>query len=212
MSDFYNFYQEYTRNREDDDFDFMFDDEYEDFRRKKLRYNRIDWDYHLKVCGRTRDGFARRYHMSEESFNILVDLLDITVDESKSRASTSGNEPIWPHFVVAIGLRFLHGSGFDNLVDNYGLSDTHARYTVSKFLRFVLNCDHLALQLPMTEEDRQRVMAEFDELSRVGNIFHGVIGIIDGWICFINKPDVPNSADYWTWCFPFSNSCLIGVT
>jgi hypothetical protein len=48
-------------------------------------------------------------HMTEESFNRLVDDLGpyLCVDDVKSRNSTSGIQPVDKRFIVAAGLRWL---------------------------------------------------------------------------------------------------------
>jgi hypothetical protein len=51
--------------------------------------------------------FVQRYHMTEESFDKLVNLLDLPVNESKSWNSTRGSDPIIKPMVVGIEIRFL---------------------------------------------------------------------------------------------------------
>ena len=66
--------------------------------------------------------FVSRYHMRESSFIKLVNLLrhDITVHKARSRASTGGNDPLYPKLVAATGLRFLGGEYPKSLADIYG--------------------------------------------------------------------------------------------
>ena len=75
-------------------------------RREKHRYKRIDLEEHFEMC-RITNGFQNRYHMSEQAYKKLVRILNIKVDNVKSKASTDGNTPISPEMIVAIGLRFL---------------------------------------------------------------------------------------------------------
>ena len=60
--------------------------------------------------------------MSKKAFDKLVDILKITVDKLKSKNSTSGNAPISPLMIVAIGLRFLGGEKAKSLADTFGIS------------------------------------------------------------------------------------------
>ena len=60
--------------------------------------------------------------MSYASFIQLVDILDLNVNETRSRASTSGNEPITLELIVAIGLWFMGGEKRKSLKDIFGTS------------------------------------------------------------------------------------------
>ena len=73
------------------------------------------------MCEHTH-GFQSCYHMSKQAFDRLCDILDIQVDEKKSRQSTKGNDPITSVMVVAIGLRFLGGEKPKSLADAFGTS------------------------------------------------------------------------------------------
>ena len=126
----------------------MDDDEYDDYgfmfnqseaRNEKYMYNRINWDEHLLACYLKPNGFQKRYHMTEKSFNDLVEILDIRVHEGLSRASTNGNQPILPHFVVGCGLRYLGGEHCKSLVDVFGMSETSVQTTIDKFIEAVKN-------------------------------------------------------------------------
>ena len=68
--------------------------------------------------------FSRRYHMSLESFEALVRILkiDISLDATKSMNSTSGNSPITPRMIVAMGLRYVGGEEVKSLADIFGMS------------------------------------------------------------------------------------------
>ena len=88
-------------------------EEEEDRRRqKKSLFIRIDWEYHVEQLRHT-DEFQKRYHMTEASFNKLLDMLReyIEMNEKQSSCSSRGNVPIIPEIVLASGLRFLGGVG-----------------------------------------------------------------------------------------------------
>jgi hypothetical protein len=56
-----------------------------------------------------KDGFfVERQRMTEETFNKLVDVLDLPVNEAKNRNSTQGINPICKPMVVACTLAEIH--------------------------------------------------------------------------------------------------------
>ena len=73
----------------------------------KWRNKRLNWVEHVKRERHT-GSFASKYHMDEDSFNNLVNLLldRITLNEIKSMNSTQGNTPIYPELVVATVITF----------------------------------------------------------------------------------------------------------
>ena len=169
-------------------------------RRIKSRKTRVDWEVHVMDLQHSRE-FESTYHMTLTSFNMLVDILrnDITVDEAKSRASSSGNDPIYPELVAGAGLRFLGGEFPKGLRDLYGISTSSVKRIIELFLTAVVNCDELALRVPITQDDLEKGARDFTNISGAHGIYHGAIGAIDGWLCCTNMPmDVINSADYFS--------------
>ena len=65
------------------------------YHKEKFQFKRLDMMYHFNMCDRTK-GFQSRYHMSENAYTSLVDILrhDIAPNEIKSQNSTGNNEPI----------------------------------------------------------------------------------------------------------------------
>ena len=87
-----------------------------DKRSIKYKHNRINWNEHVEMLHHTGElEFQRRYHMTEESFNKLVEMLreDLMIDIVQSMRASGGNPPILPELVVACGLRSL-GGGKEN--------------------------------------------------------------------------------------------------
>ena len=74
-------------------------------RRVRWNHERIDWKQHLGKLRHT-NGFQKRYHMSERSFNQLVNIIQpqVSLDELQSYHNTGGNDPITPEMVVGAGL------------------------------------------------------------------------------------------------------------
>jgi hypothetical protein len=97
-------------------------------RKRKYQYNRLNWKEHVEQLEHSDPlHFQWRYHMSLNTFEKLVNLLqsDIEPNEKKSRNSTSGNEPVSSELVVAARLRYLGGASYDDIVDIVGVSRRH---------------------------------------------------------------------------------------
>ena len=168
-------------------------------RRPKWRFERIDWDEHLQMLRHTR-GFQSRYHMTESSFNKLVDILrqDIHINKAQSSRSTSGNKPITAEMVVGAGLRFLGGDYQKTISDVFGISVKSAERIINKFLNAVDSSDKLEIRLPSTESELRECADAWDSVSGAFGIYYGVVGAIDGWLCCIQKPSVQNATDYFS--------------
>jgi hypothetical protein len=169
-------------------------------RKPKYRYRRIDWSRHLQML-RATDGFQTRYHMQEESFDALVNLLReyITVDVSKSHASTGGNDPISPEIICAAGIRFLGGEFHKSIADIYGISIKSAERIVELFFDAVLATPELEIRLPLTDDEIREGIDEWADHSTAGELLYGFIGAIDGWLCCTNMPSgVDNETDYFS--------------
>ena len=57
-------------------------------RRVKWKHQRIDWDIHLKMLRHT-GGFQSRYHMTESTFNKLVDILREALEKNERQSIQS---------------------------------------------------------------------------------------------------------------------------
>ena len=170
-------------------------------RRKKYKHKRLNLDDHIDMCNET-DGFERRYHMSYDSFKRLVKILNIKVDEQKSRNSTGGEDPISSSMIVAMGLRFMGGEKIKSIADIYHTSLRSAERVLDIFLDAVESSDHPYLStdlLPRTKNDRQRVTEEWAARSDAFGLFDGCLSAIDGWLCTVEKPsDVENPGDFFS--------------
>ena len=109
---------------------------------------------HLEMLCHTR-GFQSRYHMSESSFNKLVDILrsDISVDVNQSMRSSSGNDSITPEMIVGAGLRFLGGELHKSIADMYKINIRSVIRIVDKFLVAVEQNSELAIKIPTTTDE-----------------------------------------------------------
>jgi hypothetical protein len=174
-------------------------------KRSKYQYPRIDWQDHLQeLHAAGPNEFHIRYHMSEDAFNRLVEVLgdSIQVNEIKSRASTKGNSPITPTMITAVGVRYLGGEYNKSLRDIFKVSPSSIKRMISIFLVSVLECKQLEINLPKTINDIVGVATGFDSISTaVGQPFHGCVGALDGWLVKIQQPSktgTVNDADYFS--------------
>jgi hypothetical protein len=123
---------------------------------------------------------------------------DITVDETRSRASTEGNEPIYHELIAGAGLRFLGGADKASLSEIFGISDSSTLRIIDMFLNAVIGCYALSMVVPVTHDALLLGAHDFNNISGCG-LFFGVVGAIDGWLCCTDRPsDVTNATDYYS--------------
>lgn len=168
---------------------------------EQWQYDRMDWPSHVSQLRRQRNGFQRRYHMSEASFNILVDLLrpTIAIDERQSMRSTGGVPPITPEMTCGMGLRYLGGDSILSMEDSFHISTSSIDRHVNRFLEAVDRT--LEIKIPQTPEEFKQAADDWNALSGSSDVYYEVVGAIDGWLCFTNKPnkdEVDNEADYFS--------------
>ena len=93
--------------------------------------------------------------MSYNDFESLLEALEeaLTVSFAKSRASTDGNDPIYPEIIMACGLRFLAlGDNPATLSDLYGMSVSSAKRVINMFLDAVdFNTSFAPLQVKLPD-------------------------------------------------------------
>ena len=167
-------------------------------RKPKFRDVRRDdlWHYHLVKAREIEGYFVERYKMTEDSFDKLVDMIDLPVNEVKSMNSTSGVSPIIKPMAVACGLRFLGGEPHKALEDCFHISKSSSKRAVRRFVQAVLDCEALAINLPEPEE-LPRLAASWSEMSTCpGKPFHGIVLALDGFLCARITPNVANDAHY----------------
>ena len=118
---------------------------------------RVDWEQHVSMLEYTNE-FEKRFRMSWSMFDDLVEELRIPLIVSfvQSMRSTSGNEPIYPEVIVAIGLQILGPSDtFESCANNYGLSVPSVRRVFDLFLNaidFNQTRRDMRIELPQGEE------------------------------------------------------------
>ena len=174
-------------------------------RKIKHRHARKDWAEHVEALLNT-GCFDQRFHMPKPHFDHLLEELRaaVTVDFARSRASTGGNDPIYPEVVIAVGLRFLGvGDTVAGLADVYGMSDDSVRRCINMFLEavdFNEDCVEMKVQLPSpTDHGALHDLATaWSSVSTAYGLLNYNIGAIDGWLPFTTAPNVPNQADYYS--------------
>ena len=175
-----------------------------DKRSIKYKHNRINWNEHVEMLHHTGEfEFQRRYHMTEESFNKLVEMLreDLMIDIVQSMRASGGNPPILPELVVACGLRSLGGVKRTEVADIFGMSITSAHRILHKFLDTVSRSPQLAIKIPTTPEELKKCADDWNELSGAFGLYYGAVGAIDGWLACMNSPrvtDASNQTDFFS--------------
>jgi hypothetical protein len=112
---------------------------------RHLRRNNL-WEEYL-VMSRHTGEFTATYHMTESSFNKLVDQLSphLQVDEAKSRNCTCGIQPIDKRIIVAAGLGWLGGEPYKRLANIFYFSRSSARRVVARFMDAVIATNSTAV-------------------------------------------------------------------
>mmetsp|Transcript_6245 Transcript_6245/g.12916 ORF Transcript_6245/g.12916 Transcript_6245/m.12916 type:complete len:426 (-) Transcript_6245:105-1382(-) len=171
-------------------------------RGERRRYtNRLDWEDHVEGLRTQRKGFQQRYHMSEDSFNKLVDLLRpiIAKDEKQSMRSTQGVPPITPEMTVGAGLRYLGGDLIYSIGDSFNCSESAIQREVDRFLQAV--DEKLEIRVPESPAELKKAADDWNDLSGASDVYYGMMGAIDGWLCCTNKPavnEVDSVTDYFS--------------
>jgi len=159
--------------------------------RKKTRsikydHTRINWDEHIDRHVLTNK-FEQRFRMPLSSFHYLIEELrePLTVSFKHSISSTSGNDPIYPEVIVAVGLRFLGcRDTHSSLADTYGMSDASAYRVVEMFLDAVDyndSCQEMQVRLPRTADELNDIAQHWRDVSTCPiNMLNGHIGAMDG--------------------------------
>jgi hypothetical protein len=158
----------------------LFDENGDNLRKAFWDHERLDWSQYLRKH-RHEGRFAKKYRMSEEAFNNLVQILTPFLhrgDTAQSRKRCS--EEIYPEIFVAIGLRYLAGGAYDDIREAYGVSVPGFYYCRNRFFKAVLKADVLAIHVPDDPEKWESIRLKFHERSEEG-IIRGCVGAIDGF-------------------------------
>jgi hypothetical protein len=164
---------------------------YKEERNFRWEHERLNWNEHVAKLLH-ENAFDRKYRMSYNAFNILLELLrpDITCNIVKSMNSC--NEPIFPELVLATGLRWLAGGSYLDQKDVYSYSQSSYYRIQDIFIDAVLTCDDLDICFPDFAEDLESVRVRFESKS-TNLVFRGCVGAMDGLLVRIKCPTVKES-------------------
>ena len=120
----------------------------------KRKFNRIDWEYFAANHWGHFTEFLCQYHISEEAFDNLVDVLrpDIQVNYQMSRLGTGGETPIGPELIVTATLIFLGVDFPKSIADIFRCHRSSFHRIVKKCLKVVVNCNHTMLAIDLLED------------------------------------------------------------
>ena len=174
-------------------------------RKIKYRFCRVDWEEHVDMLIYTNQ-FQQRFRMEDWMFDDLLQELEdaLTVSVRHSMSSTNGNEPIYPHIIIACGLRFLTGDSITSLSDLYGMSVASTRRIINMFLDavdFNETCDDLQIKLPDPKNmaELNHLAGRWADVSSVYGLMNGHLAAMDGWAPRTEMPrNEPNQADYYS--------------
>ncbi len=100
---------------------------------------------------------------------------------------------------MAAGLRYLGGETTKSVADIFGMSLDSSRRVIRKFCSAVNNNNSLRINLPKTQDELNRIAAEFSSISSTEGLYSGYIGALDGWLCCTQRPKgVSNPGDYFS--------------
>ena len=151
----------------------------------RWHHNRIDWEYHVEKL--LHEGnFTRTYRMSYEAFCQLDELLGPNMGKYPQRCPSKN--PILPTVKVALGIRWLSGSKYQDLRDLFGISQNQVYKIQDLFLDAVLSCDELELTA-LSKLNLERINKDFTAKSSEG-VIRGCVGAIDGMLQPIRCPTV----------------------
>jgi len=145
--------------------------------------------------------------MPKDHFDYLLENIRdaITVDYLRSLNSTSGNEPISPESVLAMGLEFCSlPIPIPALGDMFGVSKSSARRCVNMFLDAIdynTSCPELQIELPDPTSTAAllEMAGRWSNVSTAYGLFTHNLGAIDGWLPRTKMPrDVTNQTDYFS--------------
>lgn len=125
-------------------------------RKTKWKHQRLNWNEHKEK--KVHEGtFDQKYRMSVEAFDNLVELLRPMITQDQIKARNSCGEPINPELVVAMGLRWLAGGSYHDIMDTFSVSQSSFYRARDIFLDAVIACDALKIRFPETPSELENV-------------------------------------------------------
>jgi hypothetical protein len=150
-----------------------------DVRVQAWQHERLDWDLHVKKLLH-ENRFHIRYRMALEDFDALVLLLGDEVVPNVAMSRRRSAEAIYPEMVVGVGIRYLAGGSYDDIMNTFGLSKSGFYYARKRFIKAVIGCEALDIKLPTHASEWEVIRKGF--ASRSSNqVVTGCVGAIDGF-------------------------------
>jgi hypothetical protein len=170
-------------------------------RHERFREHRRNnaWADFIDKSNNVNGYFVRRYMMSEDAFNRLVGILNLPVNEIKSKNSTGGIEMISPDIIVAAGLLWLGEDDMKAIEDTFHISLPSAQRIVNRVLDAMIDCGHEDCEIELPSDDELEALAEEgSKLSTAGGSMNGCVLAIDGFLSPRTKPDVDDPNEFFT--------------
>jgi hypothetical protein len=148
-------------------------------RAHRWQHERLDWELHVRKLLHEKR-FHIRYRMPLEHFDALVLLLGKDVSPDVTQSKRHNDAPIYPEIFVGVGIRYLAGGSYDDIMNTYGLSKSGFYYARNRFINAVLRCPSLDIKLPTQAEEWEKIRKGFLSKSSY-NVITGCLGAIDGF-------------------------------
>lgn len=100
------------------------------FEKERWVHRRVDWDYHVQKKIHEKM-FVQTYRMSYRAFCKLQLMLASNLRRSASKSRVLVPVPL--HSIVAIGVRYLAGAKYQDLMDVHGCSRTEVFRCIDAF-------------------------------------------------------------------------------
>ena len=88
-------------------------------------------------------------------------------------------------------LNFLGGEEYPkSIADIFGMSLKSAERIIDNFLNAANNNLSFDIYIPLSNEDLQKCAQGFDFIRSAYGMYYDCVGVLDGWLCCIQKPSV----------------------
>ena len=154
-------------------------------RKKRWKHTRLNWNAHVALLTH-ENHFQREYRMSLGTFKKLHNILYPLLNRQCHKCQ-KGIQPVSVPIIIATGLRWHTGSRADDLKHIFGLSRTKVYNCVKKFREAVLAFKDLAIRMPESLEEWNKIKDGFLQKSSHG-LMNGCVGALDGFFQKCNAP------------------------
>ena len=181
---------------EDDDYDedlmiifTSMEDIEDDLDTKNEEWARSRLNWHRHVSKLQYEGlFNKKYRMSIEAFNNLVDILTPYIKQQPWNRKTF-QEPVTPNIMVSATIRLLAGGSYLDIYETHGMTYSYLYRVRNKVLKAILECEDLKIEYPSNDEDINHVRVGFTQGSNQ-NLLHKCLGVLDGMLQPIHCPSI----------------------